>query len=212
MSPNFVESWLLRISELPAGWLFLFTVFSNFFENVFPPWPGDTVTVFLGYLASRASSVFFTGSLFFANLIGNWIGAFTMFFFGQRILGVLASSRFQLISRLSDSQKLDLAKAWFAKRSFFVVSVSRFSAGLRFFVAIVAGMSGMPVILFFFSYTLGVLVWSGFLFFGGYAFGKNWESILPLLANYQRVVIALMILGGSAFFFMMHRRKTREGG
>lgn len=211
MSPNFLESWLGWISELPTVALVLFTVFSNFLENVFPPWPGDTVTVFLGFIASQASSLFLTSILFIANLIGNWIGAFTMFFFGQRILGVLSRSRLILFSSLNDTKKLDSVKSWFAKRSFFVVMVSRFSAGLRFFVAIVAGMSKMPVSLFFLSYTLGVLVWSGILFFSGFAFGKNWESILPLLAFYQQFVIAFLILGGIFFFFMMHRRKMGEG-
>jgi membrane protein DedA with SNARE-associated domain len=72
--------------------------------------------------------------------------------------------------------------------------ISRFSAGIRFFVSIIAGISRMNLILFTITFSIGVLVWNSILIGGGYALGENWERILDWLRVYNIIVVAVLSL------------------
>jgi len=52
-----LENFLLWIVEQNILLIWLFFFFSNFLENVFPPWPGDTVTVFGGFLVAKSQEI-----------------------------------------------------------------------------------------------------------------------------------------------------------
>ncbi|MCG6144765.1 DedA family protein [Leptospira bandrabouensis] len=200
------DSFLGRILELPPLVLWVFFCFSNFLENVFPPWPGDTVTVFSGFLSSSQDSPLSFFSVVLATYFGNLLGALVMYFFGERILQFLKRSKFPFLSALYQEENLRKTLVWFRKHEIAVVLLSRFSAGIRFFVSIVAGMSKMNIIKFVLLYSFAISLWCGLLLLGGSLLGSNWNQIIVMLSYYNRV-IGFVILCFILYFLYKLRRK-----
>ncbi|MCG6152780.1 DedA family protein [Leptospira bandrabouensis] len=200
------DSFLGRILELPPLVLWVFFCFSNFLENVFPPWPGDTVTVFSGFLSSSQDSPLSFFSVVLATYFGNLLGALVMYFFGERILQFLKRSKFPFLSALYQEENLRKTLIWFRKHEIVVVLLSRFSAGIRFFVSIVAGMSKMNIIKFVLLYSFAISLWCGLLLLGGSLLGSNWNQIIVMLSYYNRV-IGFVILCFILYFLYKLRRK-----
>lgn len=95
--------------------------------------------------------------------------------------------------------------SWFQKNSVLVVLFSRFSAGIRFFVSIVAGMVKMNPILFFGCFGAAVFLWCGSLIASGFYLGSHWEDVLGFLEIYNRIIIILVVL--IVILFYWHRKQ-----
>jgi membrane protein DedA with SNARE-associated domain len=191
-------------------WIFFF--FSNLLENVFPPWPGDTVTVFGGFFVGQTEegnpSGFGMLGLWSSTILGNLAGAFIMYKFGHRFLNFVKHRNFPFKDELYSEEKIESTFAWFRRNAVVVVVLSRFSAGIRFFVSIVAGMVHMNIFTFTFLFTLAVLLWCGLLIYGGYSVGQNWEIILEYLAIYNRIIIILIGVAILVYILLKMRKKT----
>ncbi|MCS6985163.1 MAG: DedA family protein [Leptospiraceae bacterium] len=167
-----------------------FIGFSAFIENIFPPYPGDTVIVFAGYLLAKR--LIGLSELVISVYAGNLAGASIMYYFGEHVLDWIQKiSRGRLLADF-DKSKIDTTKKWFDRYGIWTVIFSRFSAGIRFFVAIAAGLVRMPFFLFLLCFALATTLWNALLIYGGYALGENWEKMLEILRIYNIVVIGLL--------------------
>ncbi len=186
-------------------WLFFFL--SNLTENVFPPWPGDTVTVVGGFLIAQEESVGWF-MLITSTFTGNLFGGYLMYRFGKTAIFWMKSNNFPFKKSIYDEAQLQKTFEWFSKYSTLVVVLSRFSAGIRFFVSIVAGMSKMPLLSFLFFFSIAITIWCGLLIGGGFYLGKNWELILHALKIYNRFVMAFVGLVLGILIFAKFKKKS----
>ncbi|TGL62757.1 DedA family protein [Leptospira ognonensis] len=182
------------LTSLPGIYLLCFFGFSNFLENVFPPWPGDTFTVFSGFLASSPQTDIALWQLILATLVGNWAGALLMFYFGKKVIHFLRHSQSTWIRNHYQEESFEKTIGGFRKYSGLLIIVSRFSAGIRFFVAIVAGISKMNPFSFLFYYSIAITIWCGLLISAGFKLGKNWEQINVMLAAYNQIITIFLCL------------------
>jgi membrane protein DedA with SNARE-associated domain len=200
------------IESMPSWVMFAFFFFSAFMENVFPPYPGDTILAFSGFLAARG--VMSLPIVFFAGFAGSVAGAFVMYMLGHRALE-LARRMERSVSRpawLKNSlheavsqESIEKTGLWFNRYGLYFVIVSRFSAGLRFFVSIVAGISRVSLPLYMLCFALGVVLWNGLLTAGGYTLGRNWELVLVYLKLYNTVFIIVAVVAVAGFVFWKWR-------
>ncbi|TGL18664.1 DedA family protein [Leptospira yanagawae] len=204
------ETILNRILELPPLVLWAFFCFSNFLENIFPPWPGDTVTVFSGFISSSENSPLSFFSVVLATYLGNLLGALTMYYFGERFLLFLKQTKIPFLSNLYHEENLRKTLGWFRKFEIVVVLVSRFSAGIRFFVSIVAGMSKMNIIKFVVLYSIAISLWCGILLSAGSFVGSNWNQIIVILSYYNRTIgIILLVVFVYLIYQILKKRNTK---
>lgn len=197
-----MQSLLESISSAYYG---IFIGFSAFVENVFPPYPGDTVIVFGGYLLAKGYIRFL--ELFLAIYLGNILGASLMYYFGEHVLEIIKKvSRGKFLADF-DETKLDKTKIWFSRYGIWAVVFSRFSAGIRFFVAIVAGLVRMPFGGFLFAFIVSTTLWNSLLVYGGYILGENWEKMLEILRLYNLVVLAILAVALAIWVFLRYRKK-----
>lgn len=204
------ETILNRILELPPLVLWAFFCFSNFLENIFPPWPGDTVTVFSGFISSSENSPLSFFSVVLATYLGNLLGALTMYYFGERFLLFLKQTKIPFLSNLYHEENLRKTLGWFRKFEIVVVLVSRFSAGIRFFVSIVAGMSKMNIIKFVVLYSIAISLWCGILLSAGSFVGSNWNQIIVILSYYNRTIgVILLVVFGYLIYQIIKKRNTK---
>ena len=214
MDADTIIGWLTGVPEISV---YLFLALSSVIENVFPPWPGDTVTVIGGFMVSKGSAQAVYAML--ALVVGNLIGAYIMYFAGEGILAIARRYHDNLqrpqflknwLEELISEEGMKKTHDWFERWGVWFVLVSRFSAGIRFFVSIIAGISRMNLIVFSLVFTLGVLIWNTLLLWGGYMLGNEWERILDWLRVYNMVVIGLICIIAGLFFYFKKVRKKRE--
>lgn len=197
----------IAVQNTAIIWLFLF--FSNFAENVFPPWPGDTVTVLGGFLVAQNGNISWL-SLLSSTFLGNLTGGFVMYKFGKVAIGWMKINNFPFKKSIYDEDQLQNTFEWFTKYKITVIVLSRFSAGIRFFVSIVAGMSKMNVFSFLFFFSLAIIIWCGLLIGGGFYLGKNWEMILHALKIYNRFVMAFIGIAIAMIVFTKFKKKSKQ--
>lgn len=210
------DDLLAWIQALPPSAVHTFLVVSTMTENLFPPWPGDTLVVFAGVLVAR--DVITLPGAVLSTLVGNMIGAWIMYVAGERLLllaramhaGMRPGYARRLLEDVVSEDGLSRAHAWFERWGLWFVLVSRFSAGVRFFVSIVAGISRMNVMSFSLAFAIGVLSWNLLLLSGGLALAENWRSVLDWLQIYNMVVLGA--LGLVVIAFVWHSLRRRRAG
>jgi membrane protein DedA with SNARE-associated domain len=188
------------IESLPPLSILFFVFLSAFLENVFPPYPGDTVLVFSGFVAARGS--LHPALSFLGGFAGSVLGGVMMFFLGHRFLLLFRElarkwTRPEFLGRMaremSSAESMARVEYWFNRYGLLFVLFSRFSAGIRFFVTILAGIVNVRFPGFLLAFSGGVLIWNGLLFAGGFSIGQNWELVLEYLRLYNKALLALGI-------------------
>jgi membrane protein DedA with SNARE-associated domain len=191
---------------LKAGWLFVALFASSYVENVFPPIPGDTVTVFAAYLVGRSQARLV--EVLLATTAGSIAGFMTLYAVG-RLLGMdylLARDyRFLPASRISKAGR------WFERYGIWVVLSNRFLSGVRSVISLVAGIYRLPWPKVLAAAAAGCLVWNSALIWAGYELGSNWRAVGGLLSRYNTV---LLILAPALVLAWLLIRKVygRQGG
>ena len=223
-----MEDWLSALGSaellqslrgMPPWAVYVTLAVSSVIENVFPPWPGDTVTVIGGALASTGKISL--GWTMAALVVGNLIGAYIMYFLGaplvvlaRRVHRHIRGPRLvkDALGDLVSDESMLKTRDWFSRWGSWFILVSRFSAGIRFFVSIVAGISRMNLVWFSFVFTAGVLLWNTLLLAGGYTLGRQWDRILVWLRVYNTIAITAIVVAGLAFFAWRFLRPRLAAG
>ncbi|MCR9142345.1 MAG: DedA family protein [bacterium] len=215
MNADAVVEWM---RGLPEWGMYAFLCISSAIENIFPPWPGDVPIVFAGFLA--AHEVLTLPGAFVASLIGNLLSGLFMYYAGTYVLYLVYRIRLKVrrpafvrrwLGGVFSRRQMDQTRDWFRRWGAGFVLISRFLAGIRIFVVVVAGITRMNLALFLLAFTAGVSVWNVLLLGGGYALGENWEQILSWIKIYSTVVISLLTVGvGGYIFWRLRKLRSAE--
>ena len=170
--------------------LLYFALFvSSYFENIFPPMPGDTITVFGAYLVGIGRLQYFT--TYIATSLGSILGFMTPY-----VIGLKLGRKYFLSGKIKFIKKEDIlhAERWFHKYGYRLIIINRFLASIRSVVSLIAGFSGLNYIKVGLLGLVSVLVWNGILIFAGYKIGENWNEIIHYLKIYSRIILILAIV------------------
>jgi membrane protein DedA with SNARE-associated domain len=199
-----VDSIIAYVSTLRAGWLYLALFLSSFVENVFPPVPGDTVTVFAAYLVGRAQQGW--AGVFTATNLGSIAGFMTYYALGRLIHPeYFIRKDFRFLPAASFKS----AGEWFQRYGYWVVLFNRFLSGLRSVIAIVCGMYRLPWLRVLLLTTIGCSIWNGLLMWAGYQLGANWRNIEGLLRQYSRFLLLVAVAAAVIWYL---RKKSAPSG
>ncbi|MBN2494745.1 MAG: DedA family protein [Deltaproteobacteria bacterium] len=211
--PGLVQS-VLDFVAAHHGDLGLLVIFgSSLIEYVFPPFPGDVITLFGTYLVVKglwsfpfALGVTTAGSLVGAGLdygLGIWIG---------RRLDRLPSEREVKRWTPLTREKYTRIVAGFRKHGVAYIAINRFLPGIRAFFFVAAGAARMRFSLVMLFAALSAVVWNGLLLGVGYSVGANWERLRSLFTSYTTVVWALLGAGCLAALGLWLVRRRRASG
>ena len=204
MDGETLKEFFFQVSP-PFYLLFLF--FSAFIENIFPPYPGDTAVV-LGTYISHIRDIPLSW-IILAIYLGNLTSASIMYFAGRKVLRFYARhSCFSYRVRLFDPYSILKVHHFFQKYGFYTVLFSRFSAGIRFFVSITAGMVRMPFFLFLIAFFIATTLWNSILVGLGYFLSLEWRNLLQIL-KYYSWMITILLIGIFLFLYFRHRKKKK---
>lgn len=181
-------------------WTYGFLLLSAFLENVLPPVPGDTVVIFSAYLAGRG--VLGWLPVYVATCAGGTAGFAVMFWVG-RVHGraLLTGSRW----RLFPPERVARAQAWLSRYGAWLILANRFLSGVRSVIALGAGIGGADWKIVLVLALASMLLWNGLLLYAGLLVGQNWEAVISLLQQYNRVALVAVLVAAGALLLRWRR-------
>jgi membrane protein DedA with SNARE-associated domain len=202
-----LDSLTQYVGSLSPGWLYVFLFAAAYLENVFPPVPGDTVTVFAAYLIGRTQRSFVAA--FACTTLGSLAGFMTYYALGRLIPPEYFLRR---NFRFLPASGFNVATGWFRKYGYWVVLLNRFFSGARGVISIVCGMSRLPWLPVAVLAGTGCAVWNGILIYAGYAAGANWAAVDRMLREYTRIFFLTALAAAGIWLCVRRLRSSRVGG
>ncbi len=192
------------VRSLTPFWFYAFLFVSAYVENIFPPVPGDTVTVFAAYLAGRSQGSF--AGVFVSTTLGSISGFMTYYVLGRLIpRDYFIRRNFRFLPAASFAS----ASSWFERHGYWVVLFNRFFSGVRSAISIVCGLSRLPWLGVAVLAGIGCGLWNGILIYAGYAAGTNWQLVDKIVREYSTVMLAVLA-AVAALWFILRRYRRRN--
>lgn len=182
-----------------------------FLEYIFPPFPGDTVTLAGAVLVTAYGHPFL--AVFVPVIAGGLAGGAVDFAIGRAIArgSLFREDRLGIARRARSG--LDRVSAAFLRHGEAYVAINRFLPGVRAFVFVAAGLAGMRFArVMLFALASGV-AWNLLIIGLGMAVGSNLETIERVFRGFgigvwiALAVVALVLVGRAAW----RRRAAAEG-
>ena len=170
------------------------------------PIPDETLLTFSGYLIFK-NELALMPTLATAFL-GSSCGITVSYVIGRRLGGYFVRTVGRILRIGPDD--LDQVKAWYGRWGKYALIFGYFVPGVRHLVALVAGSSNLPLVIFMpFAYT-GALIWSATFLGLGYGLGDTWVNGSPTVHQ------VLAVAGGMVFLvlvglFILRMRKIHDG-
>jgi len=205
-----VEGQLHRLIEelgqLNPLWAYSLLMVSAVLENLIPPIPGDTVVVFSAYLVGRG--VLEIIPVYLATCFGGTIGFMAMYYLGfSRGRGFFAGRR----GRFFSPESVDRAEEWLTRYGVLLVLANRFLSGIRSVIAISAGIGGMDWKKVEVCGGVSMAIWNGLLLYAGLMVGQNWGMVGQFLAQYNRILVSILVIAGLVVLSRWWRRRKTKG-
>jgi membrane protein DedA with SNARE-associated domain len=183
------EDFLKLAVTFGPFWFYLFIFISGLVENLFPPYPGDTVTFVGGYLAGTGLLTF--SLVFISASLGCLAGAMILYVLGKnKGRGIFLKNK----GKIFNKAQLEKVENWFKRYGEKVLLLSRFLTGIRSVVALIAGVGNVNVQKMTGYTSISIILWNGIILFSAFKVQKNWREILEMIQVYNKVVLAIVIL------------------
>jgi membrane-associated protein len=182
--------------------------FASFVEHVFPPFPGDLLVVLGAWYAV-------SGELSWpATLVSVTSGALAGAWLDYRIGAALGRSLDRRAARRGALTEARLAhfEASYRRWGGWLLLANRFLPGVRAFLFLAAGASGIPLRRVLLLGGLSAAIWNAALLAAGGLLAENLEEMVVLFERYTRA--ASMVLAACtvvAAAWLLVRRATRSG-
>ncbi len=204
-----LESITNYFAGLEPGWLYVALFISSYVENIFPPIPGDTVTVFAAYLVGRSNQNII--GVMAATTAGSSAGFMTYYALGRLIHPDYFVRR---NFRFLPASSMERAGKWFRRWGSWVILLNRFFSSFRAVVSIVAGMYRLPWLPVFLLSLISCALWNSLLIWAGYLLGSNWAAVEIILTQYSRALLAAAAVLATIWILRRWavRRRTTDAG
>lgn len=178
---------LQQLVDAGRTWSTLIVFLSSLVEYIFPPFPGDTVTLVAAVLVGSYKYSF--SLLFTALFIGSILGTVIDYYAGR-----------MLARHWSGSKRLTQATQKLERWGQLLVIMNRFFPGIRAFILVAAGMGKMGVLRVVILSSVSIFLWNGMIFGVGWVVGSNLDTLIRLFHTYSRwfyaglVVLVLVVI------------------
>ena len=203
---DYFDQFLNFLSTLPAWLVYIFLGISAFVENIFPPIPGDTITVFGAFLVG-VGKVGFAG-VYVSTTLGSLAGFMTLFWVGMKLGHSYFIERNHWFFKAEDIVR---AENWFRKYGYLLIFLNRFLPGIRSVISISGGISRLKADKTALLALISCAIWNLIWIIVGYSIGSNWEEIKQtmgrIMSRYNTVVL---ILAGAVIIGLIVRSYVKR--
>ena len=183
-------------NENVIGYGILFV--SSIIEYIFPPFPGDTVTLFGAFLVATRGWNFYW--VFAAVTLGSVLGSTIDYILGYRIkkwndsYGESNGKQSKKGKIFLTKKRYDFIKEKIDKYGPAYIILNRFMPGIRAFFFIAAGFAQMNFFIVVLFNLISVITWNFMIIYFGILIGSNWSKLLSIFKAYSEIVTVLIIL------------------
>ena len=174
-------------------------------EYLFPPFPGDTITVFGAFLVARRG--WSAPAVFGAVTVGSAIGCMIDYAVGRWLGGTEERWARGRIGRYR--AQIDGLIEKFARHGGLYIAINRFIPSLRALFFVAAGMARLRWWVVLAYGTLSALLWNALLLLVGVTVGQSWDRLVSLFETYG---MAFWSLAAIAVVAVVVRRLARRRG
>ena len=197
--------WLQQ-SEGPLAYLVI--GLASLVEYVFPPFPGDTVSLFAVFLAATAGySVLW---VYLSLNLGAVAGGMGAYYTGRWIGRRRVERRPRFLRSQQARKAIDTVLARFDRHGAAYLALNRFVPALRAFFFLAAGMVGMPAWKVALWGGVSACAWNGILLGVGWFLGANFEQLEAWVETYSAVAIGVVVLVSVVALWRWRRASAAE--
>ena len=203
-----MEGFLDLLNTLPDFLIYFSLALSAYVENIFPPIPGDTITLFGAFLVGTGKLNF--SGVYLSTTIGSLMGFLTLFWLG----GYLGRRFFiEKDYRFFKAEDILKAEAWFARYGYFLIAMNRFLPGVRSAISLSAGITRLKASYVAPLALVSCAVWNLIWILMGHTLGTHWGiveskfSVIMKRYNVTMVVLLALIL---LFWFAGKRFRKKD--
>lgn len=195
------EEILQYLATKQAVTIYIILAISAYIENVFPPWPSDTMLLVGAFLAGRGELSYL--SLYLCVIIGGLAGTMTLYYIGNKKGRSFFEKYDKYYFKIENMQKIE---KWFDKWGNLLLIVSRFLAGIRSVVAITAGIGNVPVSRMTVFSLISFCLWYAVLIGGMYLLKSNWMKLVEVIKSYNIILIVASAIVVTVWLFIIYKR------
>lgn len=188
---------------------------ASFVEYVFPPFPGDLVVVLGAWYAVQGQLSW--AATFAATTGGAVVGAWVDWRVGRALGRQLdrRAHRSGVVHRLLTEERLARFDEGYRRWGGLLIAANRFFPGVRAFIFVAAGASGIPLRRVLLLGGISAAAWNALLLAAGALVVKNLDELLALFDRYTRAastVLAAALVAGAALYLLRRRAARRRAG
>lgn len=200
-----ITEYLDLIFSYGTFWVYAAIFLACFIENVFPPFPGDSFILAAGGLIAVERLETLPAML--AVVVGGLTSIMPIYFVARRYGRDFFIRKNYRFFSVSDISKIE---ASLHKWGGLILSLSRFTVGIRLALAISAGIGRYPPLKMLLYTTISYLLFSGVLMYLAAKLVENFELMSSLFKTYNMIAWPAVILL-LAFFVYRKIKSIREG-
>lgn len=195
---------IARTSDVAPVVLFLATLI----EYVFPPFPGDLLVVLGAWYAVEGALSWPAAfaSVTAGAVAGAWFDYRVGAALGRRLEG--RAARRGPLSR----ERLERFEASYRRWGAGLLVANRFFPGIRAFLFLAAGASGIPLRRVLLYGAVSAALWNAVLLGAGAFVAHNAEELVAIFEHYTRASWAAVVAGAAVMAVVLLRRRRRGAG
>ncbi|MCP4581460.1 MAG: DedA family protein [candidate division Zixibacteria bacterium] len=199
------EEIIIYLTTKQAVMVYAIIAISAFIENIFPPYPSDTIILAGAFLAGTGDLNYVM--LFTFATIGGLAGAMVLYFFGyskgRSFFERYDKSYFKL-------DNMEMIENWFVKWGSPVLIFSRFAAGVRSVIAIAAGIGKVPAGRMTFFSLISFCLWYGVLIGAMYMVKSNWQKLVEIIKSYNIILVVISAVVLTVWLMIVYSRNRTK--
>ena len=190
---GYLDELLKTVLLMNDALLYFFLFISAIIENLFPPIPGDTITVLGAFLVGTGRLDFWY--VYITTTLGSVFGFMALVglgkYLGRKYFHDKDYKHFP-------KQRIIKTEEWIHSHGYLVVLANRFFPGIRSVISIVTGMSMLKNHLVFLFALISASIWNLIWMYAGFSLGNNWdkveERITVIFHQYNIIMIILLVI------------------
>lgn len=203
---NDIITFLLPKNDLL---LYGFLFFSAVIENLIPPIPGDTITIFGAFLVGTGRLSYIL--VYIATTTGSVIGFMLLVMLGRFLEREFFMKKNY---RFFSAESIVSAERWFERYGYFVVLANRFLPGIRSVISLVSGITRLNLLKVFLLSLASASVWNLLWIHTGFILGNNWQVVREkagmLIERYNLIMGIIIALAALCFITYKQIKKRGE--
>ncbi len=181
--------------------------FASFIEYVFPPFPGDTIVLLGAWYAVRGSVSW--PMAFVAVTAGAMAGAWIDWAVGRALAPVLSTRAAR--RGFLDAERLAEFEAAYRRWGGLLLVANRFLPGIRAFLFVAAGASGIPIGRVLLLGGISAALWNALLLAVGALVVHSFAQLADLMARYTHAAWVVLAVGGVLVLAWLYRKRRARG-